>query len=152
MKIDPTDKSPQFPRPAADEAKRNQVQREFNAVLQQTLQESAPQKARVASSIRSVAGPQAPMGMLHRREHAVETQVQKLLDRLENYQKLLGDPAVTLRGIQPAVEQMEKQADSTSALLADMPADHPLSVIVHDAIASIKQEVGRYYSGHYVDD
>ena len=152
MKIDPTDKSPQFCRPAAGNAKKNQSPCAFDAVLQQTLQEPGAPKACMGSSIRSAAGSQAPMGFPPRAEHAAETLAQKLLDRLENYQQLLGDPAVTLRGIQATVDTMEKQADSTLALIADMPVDHPLRTIVQDTIASIKQEVERYYSGHYVDE
>ena len=75
-----------------------------------------------------------------------------LLDKLENYQKMLADPAVTLRMLQPAVEQMDKQAAATRELISSMPDEHPLKAIVQDTIVNITQEIERFNSGYYVDD
>ena len=76
----------------------------------------------------------------------------KLLDRLEDYQKMLGDPAVALKEIMPAVEQMKEQVRDTRALVADMPDGHPLRTVVQDIIASIDQEVDRFNAGYYVSE
>jgi hypothetical protein len=152
MKIDPADKSQPFYRPAADNVKKHQGPRGFDAVLQQTLQEPASQKGCTGPSIRSAAGPQASMGFAPRLVQTAESQAHKLIDRLENYQQLLGDPDMTLKVIQPTVDQMARQAETTRASIADMPADHPLRPIVQNAIATIEQEIERFYSGRYVDD
>lgn len=152
MKIDPTERSPQFPRQAADNAQKKQEVSGFDAVLQKTLQKPEPPKECMGSSIRRMTGPQAPIAVQPGLEKTGEIQALKLLDRLEAYQKMLGDPDVTLKRLQPAVEQMEKQADGSRAVVADLPEGHPLGTIIQETIAGIDQEIARYYSGYYVDD
>lgn len=152
MKIDPTERSPQLPRQAVDNTKRNHGPCGFDTVLQQTMQKPGPPEECMGSAIRSMAGPQTTMGVPPGPESAVETLARNLLDRLEDYQQMLGDPAASLKKIQPAVDRMERQAVGTRALIADMPADHPLRTIIQDTLASINQEVERFNAGYYVDD
>jgi hypothetical protein len=152
MKIDPTERSPLFPRQAVDNAQKKQDVRGFDAVLQNTLQKTEPSKGSMGSSIRGMTGPQAPLAVPSGPENTGEILALKLLDRLEDYQKMLGDPDVTLKKLQPVVEQMEKQANGIRAVVADLPEGDPLVTIIQETIASIDQEIGRYYSGYYVDD
>lgn len=152
MKIDSTERSPQLPRQAVDNAQKKQDFNGFDAVLQKTLQKAEPPKECMGSSIRRMTGPRAPSAVQPGPEETGEIQALKLLDRLEDYQKMLGDPDVTLKRLQPAVEQMEKQADGSRAVVADLPEGHPLGTIIQETIASIDQEIARYYSGYYVDD
>jgi hypothetical protein len=152
MKIDPAERSPQFPPQAVDNAKKKQAPGGFQAVLQQTIQKTGPSKACMASTVRSMTGPQAPMAASSGRENAGEALAHKLLDRLEDYQKMLGDPDMTLKRMQPAVEEMENQAVGTREILAGLPEGHPLRSILQDTIASIDQEIARFNAGDYVDD
>jgi hypothetical protein len=151
MKIDPTQRSPQFPRQAVDNVKKNQGLGGFDAVLKNTIQKPSPSKGCMGSSIRSMTGPLAPMGVQSGPETTADTVAQKLLDQLEDYQQLLANPAVSLKGIQPAVEQMEKQAVDTRALISGIPEGNPLKTIIQDTLANINQEIERFNSGYYVD-
>lgn len=152
MKIDPTQRTPQFPPQSADNVKKKQAPGGFDAVLQQTLHKTGQSREFIGPTIRSLKGPQDPIAVSAGPEGAVETMALKLIDRLEDYQKLLSDPDITLKQIQPVVEQLEKQADGSRAMMSDMPEGHPLRAIVQDVVANIDQEVARFNAGYYVDD
>jgi hypothetical protein len=152
MKIDPAERIPQFPPQSADNAKKKQAPGGFDEVLQQTLHKTGQSGECLGPAIRSMKGPQAPIAVSAGPEGAVETMALKLIDRLEDYQKLLSDPDITLKQIQPVMEQLEKQADGSRALMSDMPEGHPLRAIVQDVVANIDQEVARFNAGYYVDD
>ena len=98
-----------------------------------------------------MTGPQAPLTVLSGSENAAETLAHKLLDTLEDYQMLLGDPDVPLKRIQPALEQMQHQAADTREFLYGLPESHPLRSILQDTVDSIDQETVRFNAGYYVD-
>jgi hypothetical protein len=152
MKIDPTGKIPHFQQPAIDNSRGRQGISGFDAVLQQTLQNSAPAEKSRAASIGRTAAANEPVAVPHGAVNAAEAYAEKLLTRLEDYQKMLGDPGVGLKEIQPVVEQMKKDALGTRALIADMPDGHPLRTIVQDIVASIDRESDKFNAGHYVDE
>lgn len=151
MKIDPADRSQQFPRQAVDNVNKNQGLGGFDEILRNTIQKSDPSKESIGYGIRRMAGPQGPMDARSGPEITADTVAQKLLDKLEAYQQMLADPAVTLKMIQPAVEQMEAQAVGTRNLISGIPEDHPLKAVIQDTIANINKEVERFNSGYYVD-
>jgi hypothetical protein len=151
MKIDPTERFPQFPRQAVDNDKKNQGVSGFDAVLRNTIQKPSQSEGCMGASIRRMTGPLAPMGVQPGPDITADAVAQKLLDLLEDYQQLLADPAVTLKGIQPAVEQMEKQVAGTRELISGMPQGHPLKTIIQDTLTNINQEIERFSSGYYVD-
>jgi hypothetical protein len=152
MKIGPAEKTPQLPRQAVDKAEKKQVPGGFEAVLQQTMQKTGQSRDSAGASIRSMAGPQAPLAANSVPENAAETMADKLLDTLEAYQKMLGDPDVTLKRIQPAVEQMQTQAAGTRELIAGLQEAHPLKTILQDTVDSIDREITRFNAGYYVTD
>ena len=152
MKIDPTVRSSHFFRQAVGNVKTDQGLSSFDAVLQNKLKETGSSEVCTGSSTSCMTGPRAVMGVHPGPEISARAQAQVLLDKLEDYQKMLADPALSLRQIQPAVEQMEKQAGETRPLISGMPDGHPLKTILQDAIANIDQEITRFSSGYYIDD
>ena len=152
MKIDPTERSSQLARQSVDKVKTNQGPGGFDAVLRNSLEKTGPSERCAGSAVKSMAGPRAIMGIGSGSVITADAQAQVLLNKLENYQKMLADPAMSLRQIEPAVEQMEKQAANSRALISDLHAGHPLKTILMDTIASIDQEIARFNSGYYVDD
>lgn len=77
---------------------------------------------------------------------------QRMLDKLESYQKLLADPGADLRTIHPALGQMEQQAESAKELFEQLPEGHPLRMIIAESLQNVYQEVARFNAGYYVDD
>jgi hypothetical protein len=151
MKIDPTHRSQPPIQPTIDKSKDGSGHGDFGSILQTTLEKTSGSKECTASSIMNIRGPVEATGIQSGSEIEGEVAAETLLDKLERYRQLLADPAMTLRMIQPAVEQMEKQAAETRALVSGMPENHPLKTVVQDTISHITQEAGRFNSGYYVD-
>jgi hypothetical protein len=152
MKIDPAERTPQLPQHSVDHTQKKQAPGGFEAVLQQTMQKTGPSRECMGTSIRGMTGPQSPMTVPTSPERAAEALAHKLLDTLEDYQKLLGDPDVTLKRIQPAVERMQNQAAGTCDLIAGLPETHPMRTILQDTVDGIDQEIARFNAGYYIDD
>jgi hypothetical protein len=152
MKIDPAERTPKLPQHAVDSAQKKQKPGGFEAVLQQSMQKAGPSKECMGTSIRSMAGPQAPLTVPASPERAAEALAHKLLDTLEDYQKLLGDPDVTLKRIQPAVERMQNQAAGTRDLITGLPEAHPMRTILQDTVDGINKEIARFNAGYYIED
>jgi hypothetical protein len=151
MKIDPVERSLPLSRPVADKAKSSQSLGGFDSVLQNTLEKSSASNRKPGSLITSIRGPLAPTAVQTNSKIHADTAAENLLDKLEDYQQMLADPANTLKMIQPAVDQMEKQAAGTRELISTMPEGHPLKAIIQDTIANISQEIEKFNSGRYVD-
>jgi hypothetical protein len=152
MKIDPIERSLPFLRQVVNKTKTSQGFDKFGSVLQDTLEKSSGSKGCTGSSVGSARGPLAPTDLRSGCEIIEDNAAERLLDQLEHYQKMLADPAVSLKMIQPAVEQLERQAADTQVLFSNVPDGHPLKAIIQDTIASISQEIKRFNSGSYVDD
>ena len=152
MKIDPAERTPQFPLHAVDNDKNKHKPGAFETVLQKTIEKTGPIKESMGASIRSIAGPQAPLAVASGPQNAAEILANRLLDTLEEYQKMLGDPDITLKSIQPAVEKMQNHAADTQELISGLPEAHPLKTILQDTVDSIDQEIARFNAGYYIGD
>jgi hypothetical protein len=152
MKIDPTHRSLPLFQPTADKSKRGPDPGEFGSILQNSLEKTSRSKECTGSSIMNIRGPVAATGTQSGSKIAEDVAAETLLDKLDCYRQLLADPAATLKMIQPAVEQMEKQAVDTRSLVSGMPENHPLKTVIQDTIGHITREVGRFNAGYYVDD
>ena len=75
----------------------------------------------------------------------------KLLDALNAYQQMLGDPEATLKMIQPAVDEMASQASGTLTMLDDMPDESPVKIILRETLTHVTREIDKFNSGFYVD-
>jgi hypothetical protein len=75
-----------------------------------------------------------------------------LLDTLEHYQHLLADPAVSLKGMAPVVQSMQRAADRAEGEMVQLPEGHPVKAVMDETVGIIRQEVIRFNSGQYVDD
>jgi len=151
MKIDPSDRVAPLSHQAADKLKPNKSSSGFDSILQDTIEKSGQPKGCLEPSIQSMMGALPPAGIQSDSRHTQYAMAQGLLDKLDCYQKMLADPEATLRMIQPAVEQMDRQAARTEAVFDNIPEGHPLKGILRETISTIHQEIERFNSGYYVD-
>ena len=151
MKINPTDRSPQLSIPAVDPLNKKKSPGNFNSVFQESIAKSERSKSRMGLSVQPLLGSMKPTEIRPDPESRQCELATGLLDKLEHYQKMLADPAYSLRMIQPAVDHMERQAVDCEALLDSMPEGHPLKMILQESILNINQEIERFNTGYYLD-
>ena len=77
--------------------------------------------------------------------------VERLLDTVEQYGRLLNDPGSTLRAMEPTVNQMKIQVTSMNRLLQNLPVENPMRQVLEETRALVSGEVERFDSGYYVD-
>ena len=74
-----------------------------------------------------------------------------MLDALERYQHLLGDPNVNLRGLQANINQLKAQIDTLQPMLQNMPREDGLQQLLNETLIVASKEIGRFEKGDYVD-
>ena len=150
MKIDPTEKQAALSnektvRPASGE--KNAL--DFAKVLGNTVECANETTVQRGHLVGPMVGPDLRIPTENR---LVEIQTaHRLIDALENYQKLINDPKANLKMIEPAVECMSDLSEKVGQILDQMPQGHPVRAIAQEAMVHISKEIERFNMGYYVD-
>jgi hypothetical protein len=148
MKIENSDKCPQFGPKPAEKTGTGENRAQFAQILQQTVRtESSTSVTQPA-----ISAPLCPVEFAVRPETSVlaAQQTGELLDTLETYRQLLAQPSVSLRKIQPVVEQLGHEADRLAASMHQLPQEHSLAQIMREALIQVNQEIERFNQGEYI--
>jgi hypothetical protein len=148
MKIDSDDKVQQsiiapFSRPRPDSRAAS-----FSDVLEQTVKSSGPPQ--VGGPPRALQPTLRPDLSHQQAAEAAYRSTTRVLDAMEQYQRLLGDRQATLRVVEPAVQRMRTELAELEPLTRGMAADHPLKQIAQEARELVSREIAAFDGGHYV--
>jgi hypothetical protein len=78
------------------------------------------------------------------------SRVEGFLDLLDNYQRRLADPRMSLKGLDPAVQAVEQGRDAMTPLLAALPEGDPLKDVLNRALVTAELEIIRFRRGDYL--
>lgn len=81
---------------------------------------------------------------------AVTHGIEKMLDSLETYGKLLSSPTSSLRAMAPLVDRIEIEANSLSSSAASLSENDPLKEILLQTLVTANVEIARFHRGDYV--
>ena len=151
MKINPTDKIQYLIHQVDPVSKKIQGSDSFDTVLQQVEKSSDKSRTIEKTSTRPMIGLYPDVGVLTDYGMPETAAAHKLLDALNAYQQMLGDPEATLKMIQPAVDEMASQASGTLTMLDDMPDESPVKIILRETLTHVTREIDKFNSGFYVD-
>lgn len=76
--------------------------------------------------------------------------IHNLLDLLDNYQKQLSNPHITLRKLEPVMKTIAKEKDQLSGLLDSMPNADGLKDILNQTLITASLEVIKFNRGDYI--
>jgi hypothetical protein len=151
MKISAT---PQLhPEPPAPQNRREAISTEtdFTTILKQTVgcATAAEQPSRVAQplsgqSVRPIVSSDAEAVL------PLTDRIDRLVDRLENYRLKLADPHVSLKSIQPLLNDMAASSEKLAPKLAHLDEADPLKDILNRSLVAVSLEVTRFNRGDYV--
>jgi hypothetical protein len=122
--------------------------RGFGEILQKTLNEATPAEPAGASAGASVSilfQPAMPLP-----DPPVMPRVEGFLNLLDNYQRQLADPRVSLKGLDPAVQAMEHGRDTLTPLLDTLPEGDRLKDVLNRALVTAELEIIRFRRGDYL--
>ena len=125
---------------------------QFDAIFRQTLGEAQNDPQAVASADFSAeVRPAQFMRQAASAPDLILDRAQSLIDTMEVYQQKLEDPRVTLRDLQPLMEQLSSQADALSTASEEGVGDAGLNTIVNQSLTLSTMEIARFRSGAYND-
>ena len=75
----------------------------------------------------------------------------KLIDAMDQYSTLLGDPKQNLKTVALSVDEITHTLEQLNRLAEKLSNDKSLQQVVDDARSLAKKEVDRFFSGYYVD-
>jgi hypothetical protein len=151
MTINPSDHVNPSSNPVVPSAKSGQGGDNFELVLRKSVEKSRQTPMGSRTAIHSLRGPSPVLDIPSADEAVQFATADGLLNALEKYQQLLGDPSADLRAVQPAVDQMKAAAGGAEELINAMPAGHPLHAVMQETMTHISQEIERFDSGYYID-
>ncbi len=150
MKIEPTHKplGANAPKTASNNPK-IEKKSDFAQVLGASMQHASAGASDKAQAVPSVTG----LGLRIQDDiRSVEWRAADgLLDALDAYRNQLGNPAATLKMVDPYVEKMQDLLESNEKVLDQMADGNPVKQILQQTMVHVSKEIERFKLGHYVD-
>jgi hypothetical protein len=76
---------------------------------------------------------------------------EQVLDAMERYRALLADSRITLRQVEPALNELRKAAGDLDPVVEALPADHPEGQVARQVLLTAAVEIARFDRGEYVN-
>jgi hypothetical protein len=123
---------------------------DFQTILKQTVGCAAEkQAARVAHPL-SVQSTWPVVSSDAEAVLPLTDRIDRLVDRLENYRLKLADPQVSLRSIQPLLNDMAASSEKLAPKLAHLDEADPLRDILNRSLVMVSLEITRFNRGDYL--
>ena len=74
----------------------------------------------------------------------------RTLDILEEYQKALSDPGISLKKIDPMIQLLSKEMEGLTAMSAKLPPTDPLQNIINEVGVLSAVEIQKFKRGDYI--
>lgn len=121
--------------------------------FQQVLQ-SEREKAALRESVALPPSPALPgLSMVYSGKTGKKPLVleaESMLDLLEDYQKQMENPLLTLKDVHPLVERMERETERLSPVLESLPEDSAMKDILNRILVASSVEVIKFNRGDYL--
>lgn len=122
---------------------------------QPTFADVLRQTTPTAAGAEKVAGPVATPPVMRPPVAMAPAEVyrstDRMLDAMEQYQRLLGDPKTDLRGVEPALRRMQATLRDLEPMVKGLHADDPVKAVATRAMVLATKEITRFDGGGYVD-
>ena len=125
--------------------------KEFGAILKETVgnatrAESAAQHTKFINPLLGVHRIPSPA---QEKEMTVE-RIENMIDMLDQYRKMLADPQVSLKDMDPVVTEIAKEKEKMAVALDSMPDDEGLKDVLNRTLVTASLEINKFYRGDYI--
>jgi hypothetical protein len=153
MKIDPSEKQQRIlSSPVVKPVRGGNTDSDFAKVLGNTVQKTADPQTQHSTTVQTSMTPSLIMPICLAQGDSEATAAHKLLNTLEKYQNLLGDPMADLKKIAPAVDDMKSITEQAQPIVDKMPEGHPVKTLSQEVLMEMSKEIERFNAGYYVDE
>ncbi len=145
MKITPIDQVQKAGSASAVKPNNEQNAARFADILSKASQINVAQQIAPPPTLQPVLRPSALVS-----QSEVYRSTERVLDAMDDYQRLLGDQKANLRQIEPAVAQLKKEIASLGTMLQGTEEKHPVSQVARETMILANKEITRFEGGEYI--
>ena len=151
MKIDSPDPIVKNLCPDTKTAARPPAGQEFGTILKESVENVKKEdlRPRQTAFINPLSGMQMKTPSESDRQFALE-RVENLIGLLDEYQRKLADPGITLKNIDPIIMKIDQETENLTPVLDSLPEDEGLKNIINQALVTASLEVSKFYRGDYL--
>ena len=82
-------------------------------------------------------------------EDAIE-RIENLIGLLDQYRHKLEDPGITLKNIDPIIQEIDQETENLAPALDSLPEDDELNKLLNQTLVTASLEVTKFYRGDYI--
>ncbi len=151
MKIDKTDQTVKSVFPESSHQARQSIGKEFEKILNETL--DGTQKVCAGHSQTAFVSPLSSLQPVS--SSAIDRQdtvgrIGNLLDLLDRYRRMLTDPLVALKKMEPILQEMDQEKQNLAPVLESLSDADGLKEILNQTLVTAQMEITKFYRGDYV--
>lgn len=123
----------------------------FGDILNETIGNKKTEAA--GTRVATFANPLSairPTSTVNLDRQAAIDRVENLLGLLDDYRRSLSDPAMSLKQIDPIVQDIDQMKETLTPVLDSLPNDEKLKDIVNQTLVTASLEVTKFYRGDYI--
>ena len=137
--------------PEQKTAPRPPAGQEFGTILKESVENVKKENPgpRQTAFINPLSGVQMKTPSQSDRQFALE-RVENLIGLLDQYQRKLADPGITLKNIDPIIMKIDQETENLTPVLDSLPEDEGLKNIINQALVTASLEVSKFYRGDYI--
>ena len=127
------------------------VAREFNTILEKTIENkktefTAPPPTAFASQLNAIQ----PSTFSQRNKQVALDRIENFIGLLDQYQQKLADPSISLKKIDPIINEINKERESLTPVLDALRDNEKLKNIMNQALVTATLELNKFYRGDYL--
>lgn len=151
MKIDKIDQTVKSVFPESSHQARQSIGKEFEKILNETL--DGTQKVSGGQSQTAFVSPLSSLQPVS--SSAIDRQdtvgrIGNLLDLLDRYRRMLTDPLVALKKMEPILQEMDQEKQNLAPVLESLSDADGLKEILNQTLVTAQMEITKFYRGDYV--
>lgn len=146
MKIDPSDKLQSSPlSPVNKPASTATPSTAFADVLKKSMGTESSHSVAASGAINPIIPP-----LMAPSTSEIYRSTERMLDTMEQYQQLLENSRVNMRGIGAVLGTLKEEISTLAPLVDIMPEGDPIKAIARETLMTAAKEVTRYDGGAYI--
>jgi len=151
MKIHNNDQIVQNLYPETNNKTKSSADIKFGTILKETVENSqkADSGPRQTAFINPLSGIQLTLSPLPDKQFTIK-RIENLIDLLDQYRQKLTDPRMTLKKIDPIIQEMSEEKETLAPVLDSLPDGEGLKNILNQTLVTASLEITKFYRGDYI--
>ena len=125
--------------------------KEFGAILKETVENT--KKAEPATQQTKFLNPLSGVHLTPKsvKDEAITIErIEKMIDLLDQYRRMLADPEVSLKTMDPVVTELAREKEKMATALDSMKDGEELKNILNQTLVTASLEITKFYRGDYI--